>query len=145
MTVSVGMDDYERFRAWAKTADRKIAVGARKRIRAIGGDLAREVMAEGAEGMPAGGGLRERLAGGKVATQMLAAGVRIRLGAKGAGVGRIDATGTVRHPTYGNRKAWAATEVEPGTWTKAFEERADEVRTAVREELDSILREAKSL
>lgn len=142
MTVSVGMDDYERFRAWAKTADRKIAVGARKRIRAIGGDLAREVMAEGAEGMPAGGGLRERLAGGKVATQMLAAGVRIRLGAKGAGVGRIDATGTVRHPTYGNRKAWASTEVEPGTWTKAFEGRADEVREQLRDELQQIIREA---
>lgn len=142
MTVSVGMDDYERFRAWAKTADRKIAVGARKRIRAIGGDLAREVMAEGAEGMPAGGGLRERLAGGKVATQMLAAGVRIRLGAKGAGVGRIDATGTVRHPTYGNRKAWAATEVEPGAWTKALEGRADEVREQLRDELQQIIREA---
>lgn len=142
MSVSVGMDDYERFRAWAKTADRKIAVGARKRIRAIGGDLAREVMAEGAEGMPAGGGLRERLAGGKVATQMLAAGVRIRLGAKGAGVGRIDATGTVRHPTYGNRKAWAATEVEPGAWTKALEGRADEVREQLRDELQQIIREA---
>ena len=142
MTVSVGMDDYERFWAWAKTADRKIAVGARKRIRAIGGDLAREVMAEGAEGMPAGGGLRERLAGGKVATQMLAAGVRIRLGAKGAGVGRIDATGTVRHPTYGNRKAWAATEVEPGAWTKALEGRADEVREQLRDELQQIIREA---
>lgn len=145
MTVSVGMDDYERFRAWAKQADRKIAAGQRKRIRQIGAEMAREVMAEGAEGMPAGGGLRERLVGGKAAVQMLAAGVRIRLGAKGAGVGRIDSTGTVRHPTYGNRKAWASTEVEPGTWTKAFEERADEVRTAVREELDSILREAKSL
>lgn len=142
MTVSVGMDDYERFRAWAKQADRKIAAGQRKRIRQIGAEMAREVMAEGADGMPASGGLRERLAGGKAAVQMLAAGVRIRLGAKGAGVGRIDSTGTVRHPTYGNRKAWASTEVEPGTWTKAFEGRADEVREQLRDELQDIIREA---
>ena len=147
MSVSVGMGDYERFRAWAAQADRKIAAAHRKKLREIGREMGREVIAEGAEGMPSSGGLQAHLAGGKAGLQLLAAGIRLRLGSKGAGIGPIDRTGLVRHPTYGHKtkRAWVTQAVEPGTWTKAFEARAQDARAQVATEIQSVLREAKSL
>lgn len=145
MTVQADLDDYQRFRAWAAQAERKIAAAQRKRLRQIGNTLVRELLDEGSEGMPSSGGLRDRLASTKAGVQLLSSGVRLRLGAKGAGIGAIDRKGSVRHPTYGNRKAWASTEVEPGTWSKAFGEKADDVRSQMRDELQSVLKEAKSL
>lgn len=141
MSVQVGMDDYLRFRDWAKTADRKIAAAQRKRLRAIGQEMAGELAAAGAEGMPASGGLQSHLAESKAGLQMLASGVRLRLGARGAGIGLIDRKGVVRHPVYGHRSAWSSTDVEPGTWTKAFEERAQQAREQLVDELQDIIRE----
>ena len=142
MSVSVGMDDYQRFREWAEGADKKIAARQRKRLRAIGKEYGPEIVAEGAQSMPSSGGLADHLAASKSGLQLLAKGVRLKLGNAGAGLGPIDRTGSVRHPVYGRRSAWASTSVDPGTWSAAFEKRADDVRRQIAEELESILREA---
>lgn len=142
MTVSADMADYERFRAWAKTADKKIAAAQRRRIREIGRSLMREMLEEGAEGMPASGGLQERLRGSKAHVAMLAKGIQLRLGERGAAIGAIDRNSGVRHPVYGNRGVWSVTDVEGGSWSKVFGEKADEVRAQIREEIEQILREA---
>lgn len=141
MAVRIEGSDYERFRAWASGVERKIAAAQRKRLRKIAQEYGPEIVAEGAQAMPASGGLADRLTNAKAGMQLLASGVRLRLGEPGAGLGPIDKTGTVRHPVYGHRSAWSVTAVEPGTWSAAFEKRADDVRRQVAEELETILRE----
>lgn len=141
MTVSADVSDWERYRARAKTADRPVAAAQRKVFRDFARDVGRELAEEGSQGMPAGGGLQQRLAGTKVSVRQLNAGLVVILGGPGSAIGRINASGVVRHPTYGNRSVWGSTQVEPGTWTAAAEKRRDDVAERIGSELGRVLRE----
>jgi hypothetical protein len=46
--------------------------------------------------------------------------------------------GTVRHPVYGNRKAWAVQSVHPGWFTKPAEEAMPTIRREVQRVLDDV-------
>lgn len=73
--------------------------------------------------LPHRGGLDERVAASRFS-------VRVRTGGKGAGLtvtgvgkrgnnlSRMDQQGIVRHPTYGDRKAWVTQKITPGWFTK---------------------------
>jgi len=75
--------------------------------------------------MPKAGGLNTYLASASVVSAVLTgpktAGVVIRGRKRGHDLAAINRTGTVRHPVFGNRKAWATTQVPSGWWEHVLE------------------------
>ena len=80
------------------------------------------VRASARANLPKRGGLNEWVAGGRYTVSVLTgprtAGVAIRGTKSGHDLRTIDRTGRVRHPVYGNRSAWATTQVQPGYFTR---------------------------
>jgi len=129
---SISAEDYARFAAALKQADKAVARAIRKRIREVAAPIGAHVVAEGSASMPSRGGLAARLASGKPAVSVLAKGASINL-KKGANYKGLDA-GVLRHPVYGSSK-WVAQSVPEGTYTDAFHNLPPEARA----ELDRIM------
>jgi hypothetical protein len=135
-------------------ADKDLLKAVRKSIRDLAKPVGRFVLDRGAEAMPASGGLAARMVEtGKVGVSAGTAGknpkITINLSSPksgGASVGTADKRGMIRHPVYGrgdrDRKSWAwvRQNVEAGTFTKAFEEQADEVADAVLSAVEKVMR-----
>lgn len=138
--TQVNAEDYTRLAAKLKTADKAIARGIRKRLRAVAKPTGTEVVARGSEDMPATGGLRARLQGSRVTVSLTARAVAFRLGKKGAYLAGPE-KGTVRHPVFGHRKAWAGTSVPAGTYSSAFQDQAAKVQAALAQEVEAVMRE----
>jgi len=79
--------------------------------------------------------------------------VRQRTSGKGAGV-RIVATksghdleaierGQVRHPVFGNRRAWVVGEVRPGFFTETIRDRTPQVQAALVDVMEQFLKRIK--
>ena len=81
-----------------------------------------------------GVGVRTRVAGQSV-------GVRI-VGKNGYDVEAIDA-GYVRHPVFGNRKAWVLQRVQAGWFTKPIEAQEHTVRAEVLNAIDRVARKVE--
>lgn len=79
--------------------------------------------------LPKHGGLNERVARSKFKVSTRGAGRNpgVRITATGLDR-RIDTTGTVLHPVYGNRKVWVTEKVKPGWFTDPMEAGAPVVR-----------------
>jgi len=136
-------------------ADKDLLKAVRKSIRDLAKPVGRFVLDRGAEAMPASGGLAARMVEtGKVGVTAGMAGrnpkITINLSAPktgGASVGLADSKGFVRHPVYArgdqDRKqwAWVRQNVESGTFTKAFEEQADELADAVLSAVEKVMRD----
>jgi len=129
---TISAEDYARFAAALKQADKAVARAIRKRIREVAAPIGAHVVAEGSASMPSRGGLAARLASGKPAVSILAKGASINL-KKGANYKGLD-SGVLRHPVYGNAK-WVAQSVPEGTYTDAFHNLPPEARA----ELDRIM------
>jgi len=129
---SISAEDYARFAAALKQADKAVARAIRKRIREVAAPIGAHVVAEGSASMPSRGGLAARLASGKPAVSVLAKGASINL-KKGANYKGLD-SGVLRHPVYGSSK-WVAQSVPEGTYTDAFHNLPPEARA----ELDRIM------
>ena len=80
-----------------------------------------------ASGMPKRGGLAERVRSqGRVSVLInLRSGVRIQLANRGGMYMGAFEDGTVRHPVYGNRKAWVAQTVPGNKGAEEFAKHAD--------------------
>ena len=133
---SISAEDYARFAAALKQADKAVARAIRKRIREVAAPIGAHVVAEGSASMPSRGGLAARLASGKPAVSILAKGASINL-KKGANYKGLD-SGVLRHPVYGNAKKWVAQSVPEGTYTEAFQDLPPDARA----KLDLILTDA---
>ena len=129
---SISAEDYARFAAALKQADKAVARAIRKRIREVAAPIGAHVVAEGSASMPSRGGLAARLASGKPAVSILAKGASINL-KKGANYKGLD-SGVLRHPVYGSSK-WVPQSVPEGTYTDAFHNLQPEARA----ELDRIM------
>ena len=139
--TEVDASDYKALAVRLKALDRKLAARVRARLREIGKPLGEEVIREGAEAMPARGGLRERLVtGGKVGVSTLRSSVAIRLQEhRGIQLGPLN-RGKLRHPTF-NGAPWVSQPVPAGSYSAAFQVRRDEVAREVMDEMTRLLEE----
>ncbi len=133
--MEVKADDYARFAAKLKAADRAVSRAIRKRIREAATPIGREVLATGSESMPSSGGLRARLQGSRPAVSItgLRATINLRKGANFAGLN----AGVLRHPVYG-RSRWVAQDVPSDTYTDAFQN----LPPGARADLDNVMTDA---
>lgn len=141
--LRIDADEYQAFAAKLKTVDSKIRTRMRKRIRESAKVFGPEIVKEGAVPLPDRGGVEAYVvARGKSPTiAQTSTGVRLVLGKKkGPQIGRMN-EGNLRHPAFGNRKAWVNQPVPAGSWTEAAKDHEDALREAVRKEMDSIMGE----
>ena len=149
--LDVDTAEYQAFAKKLKTVDRKLRNATRKTLRDLAKPLAEEVREKGTDPMPSRGGLRANLHTAKISVSVNAAGVSLLLGGRkhrgGEGqLVQIDSSGILRHPVYargGDRKGWAWTtqSVPQGTYTKAFQEKRDEVGEALGRSIEQVIRE----
>lgn len=138
--TSVQAEDFARFAAKLKGADRKVRNASRKALREAAKPLAAEIVPEGVEDYPAGLAAHVVATGGKAIVSQTSTGVRVILGRrKGPQIGRMD-EGALRHPTYGH-KPWVAQGIPAGTFTAAVEKRLPDMRDAVTTELQGLMEE----
>lgn len=138
--MEINAKDYERFAAKLKASDRVIARGVRKRLRDISNPLAAKVMEEGSAALPQSGGLAEHVrASAYRRNSMTSSGIRIRLGSRAAGLGKID-LGSIRHPVYGNRKNWVSQGIDEGVFSEEFQALASDVRNEMRKVMQDFVR-----
>lgn len=138
--TSVQAEDFARFAAKLKGADRKVRNASRKALREAAKPLAAEIVPEGVEDYPAGLAAHVVATGGKAIVSQTSTGVRVILGKrKGPQIGRMD-EGSLRHPTYGH-KPWVAQDIPAGTFTTALEKRLPDMRDAVAAELQHLMGE----
>ena len=124
--------------------DRKLVLSMRRDLRALGKPVGDKVLEAIAAEMPKRGGLAARIrAQGRVSVLVnLRSGVRIQLANKGGMyMGQFEG-GTIRHPVYGNRKAWVAQQVSGGKGAEAFAKEADGLATAVADRVAEAARGA---
>ena len=138
--TSVQAEDFTRFAAKLKGADRKVRNASRKALREAAKPLTAEIVPEGVEDYPAGPAAHVVATGGKAIVSQTSTGVRVILGKrKGPQIGRMD-EGNLRHPTYGH-KPWVAQDIPAGTFTTALEKRLPDMRDAVAVELHKLIEE----
>jgi len=134
----VDADQYRTVAAKLKD-DKQLKRAFSKRLRTSARPALEAVLAEGAEKMPRRGGLaRHMVDAGRVSLSQAGAGIAGVLSNKRAALGRVDSSGLVRHPLFGRRKHWFATSVPAGTFSEAFESRADEIRAEVARAFDDV-------
>lgn len=105
-------------------------------------DVKGDVERSWASRMPHRGGLSQRPL--KLTTRTRGGGQRVGVrivsaSRDGYSLGAID-RGRVKHPVFGNRRAWATTSVEPGIITEPQEQSAPLVRDAIVRALSDINR-----
>lgn len=142
MAVHIDADAYRVVAAKLKQAPKELKRAYGKRLRSMARPVLEEVLQEGAEPLPQGGGLAAHVVNaGRISVSQAGSGIRGVLSNKGVTLGRVDATGIVRHPLYGNRRHWFPTAVEAGTFSRAFERRADELRAEVAKAFDDLAKQ----
>ena len=123
--------NFEEFRkAGARLAefgDRKLVLEVRRDLRTLGKPVGDAMIEAIAGAMPKRGGLAERVRSqGRVSVLInLRSGVRIQLANRGGMYMGAFEDGTVRHPVYGNRKAWVAQTVPGNKGAEEFAKHAD--------------------
>ena len=128
----------------AELGDRKMVLGMRRDLRALGKPVGDKVLEAIAAEMPKRGGLAARIrAQGRVSVLVnLRTGVRIQLANRGGMyMGQFEG-GTIRHPVYGHTKTWVAQFVPSGVGAEAFAKEADGLATAVADHVTETARRA---
>ena len=124
--------------------DRKLVLGMRRDLRALGKPVGDKVLEAIAAEMPKRGGLAARIrAQGRMSVLVnLRTGVRIQLANKGGMyMGQVEG-GTIRHPVYGHAKKWVAQFVPSGAGAEAFAKEADALAVAVADRVAEAARGA---
>jgi hypothetical protein len=141
ISAKVDADDYGRFASAAKGAEKDVQKALRKALRDTAKPLGSAVVRTGSAQMPSRGGLRAKLAGGKVGLAISLGNnpkVTLKLGAKpGIGLANLN-RGTLRHPVYGRGK-WVSQRVPAGTYDAAFEAGAPAVKRRVADAAQDVL------
>ena len=124
--------------------DRKLVLGMRRDLRALAKPVGDRIVEAIADAMPKRGGLAERVRSqGRVSVLInLRSGVRIQLANRGGMYMGAFESGTIRHPVYGNRKAWVSQQVPGGKGAEAFAKEADGLATAVADHVTETARRA---
>ena len=124
--------------------DRKLVLGMRRDLRALAKPVGDRIVEAIADAMPKRGGLAERVRSqGRVSVLInLRSGVRIQLANRGGMYMGAFESGTIRHPVYGNRKAWVSQQVPGGKGAEAFAKEADGLATAVADHVTETARGA---
>lgn len=144
-----GLDDLRRLAAVYKTSDKTIQKAIRTGLQDAAKPLSAEMIAKGAESMPARGGLRARVAAARGGVTASLSGRNIAVSIRAANRQKdslkgLDA-GTLRHPVYGHGP-WMTQSVPRGAFSGAFQAGApqvrDRLRRAVSTALDDIARKA---
>lgn len=148
-----GLEGLNKLAAAYKEGGRKVRTRMAAGLREAADPLAKYVVKEGSAKMPKSGGLADRLAAsdGKITVSLLgknaAVSIRVSNGPKDR-IRKIDKTGQVKHPVWGNRSAWTFTKTAAHAYTDAFIQGAPPVRQAVQlavqEALNEIAVEASS-
>lgn len=136
--ATVSAEDYARFAAALKGADKAVARAIRKRIREESVPIGEHVVREGSADMPSRGGLSERLAAGRPTVSILAKGASIGL-RRGGNYATLN-RGILRHPVWGTKK-WVAQPVPAETYTAAFEDLPPESRERLSEIITDAMKE----
>lgn len=140
--IRIEPQEYREFSRQLRQAERGLRLAIRKRVREAGKPLSEAMVREGAQGMPARGGLQEQfLRRGNAKLSQTTTSIRIVLGRRGSYIGSVDRTGRVRHPLFGDREHWYSTPVPAGTWRDAFEDHKDEAIDTVSKALVDVVKE----
>lgn len=140
MAIHVDAGEYKAAAAKLKAAPNKLRREFSKRLRDAAKPAMQEVIEEGAEPMPSGGGLQALVvAQGKITLSRAGMGIQAVLANKRTALGRLNA-GKLRHPLFGNAKHWYGQSVPEGTFTEAFEKREAEIRREVAKAFDDVSR-----
>lgn len=126
------------------TGDKTLRRNLLAQIRKSAAPLTAEVRASMEATLPKEGGLAHLVANDtkiKVSTRLIGnkAGVRITATLPGHDLRAID-RGRLRHPVYGNRKAWVEQQVEPGCFSRPIKAGAPRVREAIVNLIDETSR-----
>lgn len=139
--LDVDASEYKAFAQKLKAADKSVARSLRKRLREAGKPLSEGMIEDGPDGLPSSGGLADWLRQSKGTVSIMQARLEIKLSRGGKhDLGAIN-RGMVRHPVFGNLRAWVGQPVEAGTYDKAFEQHADKALPEIERVLDDIMRE----
>ena len=126
--TEVHLEDFQRAgKRLQEFGDRKLVLAMRKDLRAVAKPVGDAMIEAIAGAMPKRGGLAERVRSqGRVSLLVdLRRGVRIQLANRaGMYMGAFE-SGTVRHPVYGNHKAWVAQTVPGNKGAEEFAKHAD--------------------
>ncbi|MBK7823553.1 MAG: hypothetical protein IPJ61_21440 [Tessaracoccus sp.] len=147
----VSAKDYKEFAAKTKDADKELAREIRKELRDLGRADGDQILNEGVEPLPHGGGLAAWIvATAKVTVSITGTRLEFALGMKAKDlIPRLDAKGILRHPVWGRpertRKewGWANQEVKGHTWSDAFMNHKDEMVTGMSTAVENALRRLK--
>jgi len=143
--TEVHLEDFQKAgKRLQEFGDRKLVLAMRKDLRAVAKPVGDAMIEAIAGAMPKRGGLAERVRSqGRVSLLVdLRRGVRIQLANKaGMYMGAFE-SGTIRHPVYGNRKAWVSQQVPGGKGAEAFAKEADGLATAVADHVTETARRA---
>lgn len=136
--TQINADEYKAFAAKLRGADKAIARGIRKQIRAAATPIGREVIETGSEGMPSRGGLRSKLQAASPSVSIMARGATINL-RKGANFAALN-RGILRHPIYGSKR-WTQQGVPSGTYTGAMQNLPPDARAGLQQVLKQAMKE----
>lgn len=140
MSVRVDASEFSRAAGKLKAAPAKLKQQLSNRLRDAARPALREVLQEGAERMPSGGGLRDAiLAQSSIELIPSSGSVGAVLQSKRVRLGRLN-EGSLGHPLFGNRRYWYGQRVPAGTFTEALENRADEIGREVAKVFDDVTR-----
>lgn len=139
-----GNDDLQKLADALKDAgDKDLQKQVSGALRSVAKPLGERVLRRGAEHMPQRGGLAARVAdmgrvGVSASLRGRVASVSVILRNKGVDLRSLDA-GMLRHPVFGNRKAWTAQRIPAGAFTRAFDAEAREAQDAATKAAQSAL------
>lgn len=136
--TQINADEYKAFAAKLRGADKAIARGIRKQIRAAAMPIGREVIQTGSEGMPSSGKLRARLQAASPSVSIMARGATINL-RKGANFEALN-RGILRHPVFKTGR-WAQQGVPSGTYAGAMQNLPPAARAGLQQVLTQAMKE----
>lgn len=129
-----GDADLLKLAAAYKNADKPIRAQISKALRDVGKPIAKDILREGAAGLPHRGGLAARVASGSAGVTQSLGGktVSVALSLRGKGIKNLRAMdhGIVRHPVFGRDK-WVSQSIRAGLFTEAFNKHKAEAGEAM--------------
>lgn len=121
--------------------------GRKELLRAIQAgtkELKADVKASARSSLPSGGGLNEVIARSPISTRTRTTGnsVGVRIVASGKPLRDIESTdrGRLRHPVFGNRRAWVNQTIPAGWFTRPLQDGAPTVRKHLLTAMEQIVR-----
>jgi len=133
-----GGDRLKALRLRLKEVEKTFKLEFQAAIRAALEPLKDEVRQSALDRLPKRGGLAAKVAASTFSIRNKPSSVLFQTTNPYA-IKRID-QGSVRHPVYGNRKAWVIEKVQPGFWSKPIEDSGPKVEAKVSTLIEETIR-----